>query len=319
MIVALINPSACRTRGAEMAHVLAGSSPRIRLIVSDSATDVDTLIRGIDHDRTELLILAGGDGTLLNLLTRFDAADRLGDVPPLVVLPCGDMNTTARALVGLRRPEVLAPRIVHAWTRGVRRLHRLPVLRLSVEDQPTRVGLTVSLGAVARAHQDYEACRFKGPQGIVEVLCKFALQQIPSEHFRAIGGPLEIDGQPTDLSQVTAGVLSPLPGFFVGVRPFPRVRTVAHDGFYSAFSGLGAYATQASLMAIVRGRMPRGAKMRYGTHHEVVWRNGDKADHVAIDGELVALKPHAKVTVEQAGHVRMLVWRTMPSPLQTKD
>ena len=69
MIVALINPSACSSHGAEIAHALASSSPRMRLVISDSEDDVDALIQDIIDQRTELLVVAGGDGTLLNLIT----------------------------------------------------------------------------------------------------------------------------------------------------------------------------------------------------------------------------------------------------------
>lgn len=314
MIVALINPSACRSRGAEIAHAVAQSAPRIRLVVSDSEADVDELVASLIEDNAELLVLAGGDGTLLSLLTRFDAAGRLDQVPPLLVLPAGEMNTTARALVGLRKPEWLAPRILHAWTRGVRRLHRMPVLRLQVEGQPDRVGVTVSIGAVARIHRDYERSDRSGPPAVAELLLRFGLQQLTGEHFVRIDGPIHIDGQPAALPSMTAGVLSPLPGFFVGMRPFPGVRRVASDGFHVTLSDLGAYATQASLLAILRGHMPAGARLHYGHHRELSWQGTGRGDVVAIDGEMVPVAPGATVRVQQAGHVRILVWRSMPAP-----
>lgn len=312
MIVALINPSACRSHGAEIAHALAGSSPRMRLVISDSEDDVDSLIATMATQRTELLVVAGGDGTLLNLLTRFHAAGRLAAIPPLLVLPAGDINTTAKALVGQRRPEVLGPRILHAWTRGVRRLHRMPVLRLAIDGQPDRVGVSISLGAVARTHRDYEESVRKGAPAVAELLMKLALQQLAGERFRRIPGPFELDDGFLELESISAGIVSPLPGFFVGIRPFPGVRTVSRDGFHATFSDLGAYATQASMIALVRGHMPAGARVHHGLHHRLAWMSDESEDVVAIDGEMVIVPPRTRVLIEQTGHVRIVVWRAMP-------
>lgn len=291
----------------------------MRLVISDSEDDVDALIQDIIDQRTELLVVAGGDGTLLNLLSRFHAAGHLAAVPPLLVLPAGDMNTTAKALVGLRRPEVLGPRILHAWTRGVRRLHRMPVLKLAVHGQADRVGVTVSLGAVARTHRDYEASARKGPPAVAELLMKLALQQLAGDRFRRVPGPFELDEGFLDMPSISAGIVSPLPGFFVGIRPFPGVRTVSRDGFYAALSDLGAYATQASMIAMVRGHMPPGARMHHGLHRRLAWMSDEQEDVVAIDGEMVTVPPRTRVAIEQAGHVRIVVWRAMPVSRPTED
>jgi hypothetical protein len=230
-----------------------------------------------------------------------------------LVLPAGDINTTARALVGLRRPEALAPRILHAWTRGVRRLHRMPVLRLAVQGQPDRVGVTVTLGAVARTHREYEESERTGPPAVAELLVRLALQKLTGDRFRRVRGPFELDNSFLEMPSITAGILSPLPGFAVGIRPFPGVRAVSRDGFHASLSDLGAYATQASMLAMLRGYMPPGPRIHYGLHHRLAWISDEAEDVVAIDGEMVMVAPRARVRVEQAGHVRIVVWRAMPT------
>lgn len=311
MIVALINPTASKGHAAELAHALAGSSPRLRLVLTDAADDVDRLVDSLLVEPAELLVIGGGDGTISNLLTRFDRAGHLDAVPPLLVLPAGHMNTVAQSLVGSRQPVQIAERILDAWTRGVRRLHRMPVLRLSVDDEPIRVGVNCSLGAVARLHRDYRAAHLRGLPGIAEVLARMAMQRVSGDCFEPILGPFEADGSAIPLSAVTAGVISPLPGFMFALRPFPGVRNVSSDGLYTALAQLGQIAIQASLPAILRGRL-RTEHMHHGRHHQLSWQNGPRPDLLVVDGEQTVLHAGARVTVAQAATVRIVVWRSMP-------
>ena len=312
MIIAIVNPAACQQRGPEIANALLGAAPRLRLVMSDQPQDVDAVVAMVRQEAPELLVVVGGDGTLLNILTRFERAGAWAHVPPLLVLPAGHINTTATALVGARGPAALAARILRAWGRGVRRLRRVPVQRLEVGGRTERVGVTISVGAAARTHEDYDRALLQGPLGIAEVLARFAVQQLPRDRFRPLGGRVLVDSEPVPLPRVTAGVLSPLPGFFVGVRPFRGVRAVSSEGIHVALSGLGATATQASLPAIVRGHRPPGVNLYFGRHHELAWTSDYRPDIVAIDGELVAITPRTHVRISQHGHVRLLVWRSMP-------
>lgn len=312
MIIAIVNPAACQQRGTEIANALLTAAPRLRLVMSDQPADVDTVVAMASAAPPELLIVVGGDGTLLNLLTRFERAGAWDAVPPVLVLPAGHINTTARALVGARKPAALADRILRAWGRGVRRLRRVPVQRVEIDGEIARVGITVSVGAAARTHEDYDRALRPGPLGVAEVLARFAVQQLPRSRFRSLGDRVTLDGSPVPLPRVTGGVLSPLPGFFIGVRPFRGVRAVSAEGIHVALSGMGAKATQASLPAIIRGRRPPGANLYFGCHHEMAWTTGVSPDVLAIDGEVVPLAPRSRVRVAQHGYVRLLVWRSMP-------
>lgn len=311
MLVGLINPAAGHKPAVDLAHVLASASPRLRLFMSDRADDIEALIGVLRTSGTELLVIAGGDGTTCNLLTRFDAAGALDAVPPLLVLPAGRVNTIASALVGSRRPAQLAQRILHAWTRGVRRLQRMPVLRVRVEGQAPQIGVTASLGAVARIHADYRNGRLQGGPGLVELGARFALHRLPSERFAPIQGPFDLRPGPLRLSAVTAGVLSPLPSFFTFVRPFPGVQSVAAQGFHMALSALGPLATQAVLAGMMRGYLAHHPQLQFGEHTHLGWVSTRK-DLIVLDGEEISIEAGARVVVEVAGTVRMLVWKEMP-------
>jgi hypothetical protein len=312
MLVGLINPSAGQAPAVHLAHVLASASLRLRLFMSDRPDDIDALAATLRTAGAELLVVAGGDGTLTNLLTRFDAQGGLDDLPPLLVLPAGRVNTVAGALVGSRRPAVLAQRILLAWTRGVRRLQRVPVLRVTVDGKAQRVGLNAMVGAFARLHQDYRAGHLHGIAGLAELLARIALRRIPADRFVPLPGPFLREPVPLDLPFLTAGLLSPLPGYFGLARPFPGVRAVAQDGFHSLFTSLGPVAAQAALPGMIRGHKPPGDFVRYGETTRFGWRNGDRRDVVVVDGEDVHVPAGAQVAIGVAARVRMLVWRDMP-------
>lgn len=314
MLVGLINPSAGGAPAVDLAHVLASASPRLRLLVSDRPEDIDALVTTLRETSAELLVIAGGDGTVLNLLTRFAAVGALDAVPPLLILPAGRLNTIASALVGSRQPAKLAQRILHAWMRGVRRLQRMPVLRVKVDGLPDHIGVTCSLGAVARLHADYRNGVLRGAPGVVELLGRMAMQSLPSDRFAPIRGPFDLRPGPMELPVVTAGLLSPLPGFFGVLRPFPGVRSVASAGFYTMLSSLGSMASQAALLAVARGHLPPGPHWQFGEQDHFAYQSGEHRDLIVLDGEELSVRPHANVEISVAGHLRVLVWREMPTP-----
>jgi diacylglycerol kinase family enzyme len=293
MLVGVINPGAGHKPAVDLAHVLATSSPRLRLLMSDRAEDIEGLVTAI-RGGAELIVVAGGDGTTCNLLTRFDRAGLLGELPPLLVLPAGRVNTIASALVGSRRPAQLA--------------------RVKVEGLAPAVGVTASIGAVARIHADYRKARMQGAVGLAETLARFALQRLPTDRFAPIAGPVVLQPTPLRLSHVTLGVLSPLPSFFGLVRPFPGVLSVSQgEGVHMALANLGPLATQAVLAGLVRGMLSAHPQVQYGEATHLSWRNGDRPDLIVLDGEELSVAPGAAVSIEVAGHVKMVVWKDLPA------
>jgi diacylglycerol kinase family enzyme len=313
MLVGVINPAAGHKPAVDLAHVLATSSPRLRLLMSDRADDVDGLVSAV-REGAQLIVVAGGDGTTCNLLTRFAHAGLLESLPPLLVLPAGRVNTIASALVGSRRPAQLAQRILHAWTRGVRRIKRVPVLRVKVDGLPDHCGMTVSIGAVARIHSDYRHALMQGAPGILELAARLAMQRLPADRFAPIDGAVLLEPNPLRLHAVTFGILSPLPRYFHFVRPFPGVMTVSPGpGVHMTLANMGPLATQAVLPALLRGMLSSHPQLQSGTATRLSWTNGAKQDLVVLDGEELTVAPGAPVDVSVAGTVRMVVWRDMPA------
>lgn len=313
MLVGIINPAAGHKPAVDLAHVLATSSPRLRLLMSDRADDIEGLVSAIDAG-AELIVVAGGDGTTCNLLTRIERAGLFERLPPLLVLPAGRVNTIAGALVGSRKPAQLAQRILHAWTRGVRRIKRVPVLRVRIDGLSDFTGFTASIGAIARIHADYRTAMLQGPIGIAEILGRMALFRLPTERFAPMPGPFDLGPQPLRLPAMTFAMLSPLPTFFHFVRPFPGVLTVAQgEGVHLVAANLGPLAVQAVMPGLLRGLLGHHPQMQYGTATHLRWVNGDRADLVVLDGEELAVAPGAQVEVKVIGHARIVVWKDLPN------
>lgn len=123
-----------------------------------SVSELGALMREVVADKTDLLILAGGDGTFMSGVSALAPHVREGAWPRVGLLPMGTVGTVARNLGDRRSAEALleewlaAPRDVHAIPR--------PTLRVRAErDGRTdeRVGFIVGTGLVARFFELYEA------------------------------------------------------------------------------------------------------------------------------------------------------------------
>lgn len=314
MFAALLNPQAGNAQAADLRDALAAAGPRLRLTVADTPDVVDDLIAQLQRDPVELLLLAGGDGTFTNLVTRFARAGQLDAMPPILVLPVGRLHTIASALTGTDNPAKMLPRILYSWGKGVRRIRRVPLLRAQIGDAQQAWGLTASLGAPGRLHRDIRAQKLGAKMGLAGLLAKVAVQPFEPERFEPIVGPFASEPEPLTLPGFTAGVMSALPGFFGMVNPFPGEEGLSQVGVHAVFSELGPMATQAALPGLLLGRMGP-PHVWHGELTRLAWRNGDLADVVVLDGEDLHVAPRAEVALEVAARIRLVVWRDLPLPV----
>jgi hypothetical protein len=313
MFAALLNPLAANAHAAELREALVNAGPRLRLTVADDPDAIDGLIADLQINPAELLVIAGGDGTVSQVLTRFARAGQLETMPPLLILPAGRLHTIASSLTGKGNPAKMVTRMLFSWGKGVRRIRRVPVIRAQIGDQPDVWGLTASLGALGRLHRDIRRQKFGARTGLGGLLAKVAVQPFEPERFDAIVGPFDSDPEPLMLPAFTAGVMSPLPGFFGMINPFPGVDGLSQSGVHTVFSELGPMATQASLPGLLLGRLGP-PHVWHGDLTRLGWRNGDIADVVVLDGEDLHVPPQARVCLDATARVRLVVWRDLPLP-----
>ncbi len=313
MRAALLNPKAGNAQAPDLLEALASTTSRLRLTVAEHPDAIDRLVLDLAKNPAELLVIAGGDGTVSQVLTRFARAGQLDALPPLLMLPVGRLHTIASALTGNENPAAMLTRILYSWGKGVRRIRRVPVLRARIGDLPEAWGLTASLGAPGRLHRDIRAQKLGAQMGLAGLLAKVAVQSFEPERFEAIVGPFDAEPEPLTLPGFTAGVLSALPSFFGMVAPFPGVDTVAQDTVHAVFSELGPMATQASLTGLLLGRIGP-PHVWHGELTKLAWRNGAVPDVVVLEGEDLPVAPYAHVSLEVAARVRVVVWRDLPVP-----
>ncbi len=314
MLAALLNPSAGNAQAADLREAFAAAGPRLKLTIADQPDAIDGLVADLAQRSVELLLIAGGDGTVSQVLTRFARAGQLETMPPILALPVGRLHTIASALTGAENPAKMLPRILYSWGKGVRRIRRVPVLRARIGDAPEAWGLTASLGAPGRLHRDIRAQKLGANMGLAGLLAKVAVQPFELERFEAIVGPFESEPEPLALPGFTAGVMSALPSFFGMVSPFPGIDGLSQIGVHAVFSELGPMATQASLPGLLLGRMGP-PHVWHGELTRLGWRNGDVPDVVVLDGEDLRVPPQAQVMIEAAARVRLVVWRDLPVPV----
>ena len=313
MLAALLNPTAGHAKSPKLTRALAAAGPRLRLTVADHVQQIDDLVRDIAQNPVELLVIAGGDGTVGQVRTRLGTAGMWETMPPLLILPVGRLHTIASAVTGSDDAGETLTRILYAWGKGVRRIRRVPVLQVRIDGGAPRWGLTASLGAPGRLHRDIRAQKFGDRMGLAGLLAKVAVQPFEPERFEPIVGPFTSEPEPLTLPAFTAGVLSALPGFFGMVQPFPGVDSLSDVGVHAVFSELGPMATQASLPGLLLGRMGP-PHVWHGDLTALTYSNGELPDVVVFDGEDLPVPPGATVEFVATARARIVVWRDLPLP-----
>lgn len=313
MHLALVNPAVEHATSADIRTVLDAMGGRVHSVVTAAPGDAEHVLQRLRESPAELLVILGGDGTLGNLLTHAGRAGMVEELPPILTIPLGRLHTVASVLTGTDKPAATLKRILFAWGKGVRRIRRVPVIRVQVGDHPPKFCLTASLGAPARLHRDIRGQKLGGRVGLTGLLAKVAMQPLEPERFEAIVGPFHSEPEPLALPAFTAGVVSALPSFFGMVHPFPGVDGLATQHLHAVFSELGPMATQASLPGLLLGRMGL-PHVWHGKLTHLGWNNGSEPDVVVLDGEDTPVPPGARVQLHLAARVRMVVWRDLPLP-----
>ncbi len=258
-IVLLCNPRA-GGRWKALASILDSAESRhVRWIVTDSIEDIGPALAMLS-DRTRLVCVYGGDGTIQRILDQM-YADRM-DGPTLAFIGGGTMNVTARWCGFAGRPARNFRDVVRAYRSGDLLTKEVPVLTVRQGTVP-RHCFTFGCGPIVRVLDEYERSP-KGKSAALSIIGQ-ALTAIWTNmppKYRQILAPAEAEvlrnGERLPYDRWTALFCNSSGRLHIGVEPFVKMRT--RDTFY-----LGAYAITKQeiaiwLPALMRGLLPMDPK-----------------------------------------------------------
>jgi diacylglycerol kinase family enzyme len=132
----------------------AASNGRVGVHETRSLDDLDRAVASVRDRGTDLVVLAGGDGSYLAGTTALDRAFG-SELPPLAFAPGGTVCTVARNWGVAGAASTYAGRLVEAALRGATVTTLRPTLRVRDERGGDRVGFIFGAGLVARFFDAY--------------------------------------------------------------------------------------------------------------------------------------------------------------------
>jgi YegS/Rv2252/BmrU family lipid kinase len=270
-VLVIVNPTAGRRRRSRLASVLSALLARgceTSVHTTSARGDAEELTRNLRREQVDVLAIAGGDGTINEVLNGLDAAS-----PPVAVIPLGTANVLA-AEIGLgSEPEAVADTIAFGHPRRI---------SLGLVNE-RRFAVMASLGLDAEVVR-YVSLRLKRYLGKGAYAYE-TLNQLMS--FAPAPYDLSIDGE----HRQAYGLIVANGRFFAGqfvVAPDARLDKPTFD-VCCCTSG-GRLATLRYLAAMVRGRLPERADYRI-IQATSVRISGPDGAAVQADGDLVARLP----------------------------
>jgi len=226
-IVLVCNPGA-GGRWRSLAGILDSAEARhVRRVVTDSIEDIGPAIEGLGQ-RTRLLCIYGGDGTIQKILTRLFQT-RGTDVPAVALLGGGTMNVTSGWCGWSATPGDNFRRVVGDYLAGQLVTREVPLLEIR-QGARTCYGFTWGAGTVIHLLDAYE----HGPKGKLAALRMFAeagsagLTGHPArlrDSVEPVPGEVLVDGEPL-AHERWIGMFCNTTGIVeIGVRPFNHRRT----------------------------------------------------------------------------------------------
>jgi hypothetical protein len=127
-----------------------------RLIETHTLADLETAARELATERPELVVLAGGDGSVMSGLTAVSHAWGSAPLPRFAIIPAGTVSTIAKNLGLPRRHVQYARSLVDAALAGRARTMVSRTLRVRDAAGGDRVGFIFGTGSIAQFFELYD-------------------------------------------------------------------------------------------------------------------------------------------------------------------
>jgi len=170
--------------------------------------------------------IAGGDGTVMQVLSALRRGYGPARMPPVFVLPFGTVNTTARRWGRLADPWQMLERVLS----GVGRWRPRRTLRIDLAGTPY-VAATVGLGLVSHFFDEYEQSGRRGTVRAAEIFTKVFLGSMLGHAYARrilapVSGRLAIEGRASSLRAFSLLVCSVFEDVGLGLRPTYRASEI---------------------------------------------------------------------------------------------
>lgn len=273
-LVVIYNPAAGQRRQRRLTAVLKGlreAGCAIDLHPTAQSGDAEAFARTLSRTACDVVVVAGGDGTVNEVVNGLMAAP--GAVPPLAVVPLGTANVLAHEIGQTIRPAAIARTITHGQPRPI----RLGLANGRYFVQMSGVGLDAHV--VAHVSLAFKRHAGKGAY-VAETLAQLARYRFP---------PLRvtIDGTVHPACTVVACNGRYYGGPFVAA---PEARLWQDSLELCLLTGAGAWNALRYGVALLLGRLPllKDVRVVQGRRVRI---DGVAGDPVQGDGDIIAALP----------------------------
>ena len=227
----LINPTSRRNKkhlGKIIQRV--ASCRHLHYCVTDDPGDVPDALSFLAGKSADLLVIAGGDGTISKVFTHLLGEGPFEPLPTVVILPGGTANMTGGD-VGLKGSVLAAMRRLCDWLElqsGQVSILSRPILRVQSDPhQAARYGMFFGAGAVVQGinytneniHSRGLKDEFSLGLGLLRSL--WGISRRDPRFFRPTDMAIGIDGRPHESQQsVTLMLVSSLERLFLNMHPY---------------------------------------------------------------------------------------------------
>lgn len=226
----IINPVAANNRKDPAAVVrryekIAGMA-KPPMWITSRLDDIYPIAEEFKAGGMKYLLLSGGNGTFHHVISRFKTVYQGGELPPVLMLKSGHMDTIADT-INLAGNDI---DILERFMRALRRGRGITLLRrnlIKIED--TYCTMFGAGGLVAQFMNHYYKMGEYTPQNALEVLTRFmtlardASSREAREIFRPFKSTIAIDGRAFPKKEILACVGVTIPGIGLGFTPGSRV------------------------------------------------------------------------------------------------
>jgi diacylglycerol kinase (ATP) len=227
-IVVVANPKAGKLRRLpdwlpRLTRAVAG---RGRVFAPAEHSELAGCCGEIAQMRPDALVIAGGDGTVMQVLSGLARAYDAEPLPPLVLLPFGTVNTTVTRWVGRGDPW----RLLEQFLAERGEMKRRETLHVEL-DGVAHVAATLGTGLISHFFDEYERAERRGLARAAAIFTQVFFGSMVGSVYASrilapISGALSIEGSKSSLDAFTLLICSVHRDVGLGLRPTYRAATM---------------------------------------------------------------------------------------------